>query len=46
MEQEENKHKTIPTGKVKNGRKTNTTTSLTIVTYNDGVLRIKSLDLN
>ena len=42
MEQEENKHKTISTGKVKYGRATNTTINGNVVTYNVDVPRSKS----
>ena len=34
MEQEENKHKTSSTGKVKDGRETNTSINRNVVTYN------------
>ena len=45
MEQEGNKHKTISTGKVKDGREANTTINRNIVTYNVDVTRRKSLSL-
>ena len=46
MEQEENKHKTSSTGKVKGGKETNTTINQNVVTYNVDVPRINSLLLN
>ena len=42
MEKEGNKHKTSSTGKVKDGRETNTTINSNIVTYNVDVPRSKS----
>ena len=46
MKQEENKHKTSSTGKVKYGRETKTTISWKMATYNVDVPRIKSLSMN
>ena len=46
MVQEVNKHKTSSTGKVKDGRETNTTINRNLVTYNVDVPRNKSLPLN
>ena len=46
MEQEENKQKTTPTGKLKDGRETNTTINRKVMTYNVDVPGRKSLYLN
>ena len=45
MGQEGNKHKTSSTGKVMDGRDTNTTINRNLVTYNVDVTRSKSLSL-
>ena len=45
MDQEENKHKTSSTGKVKYGRETNTTTNQNLVTYNVDVTINRYLSL-
>ena len=46
MEQEEKNHKSMSTGKVKNGTDTNTTINRNVVTYNVDITRGKSLSLN